>query len=208
MSEYNSNISEIYTARINLIKQLNNSSYDTSSHTGFTMNEVHHMEKNDDLNFHVSNPNGSTIFVKYFIKKTIKPNTLQQMTSELFNNSFNPQTSTIILVLKEEPNQTLIELVKQIYAEEHIFIVLYHIKRLLFNILEHSMINKHIILNELDVIEFKEKYFISSDSQIPTISRFDPCSIANFIRPGQICKITRSSVNSVQSEYYRLCLNL
>ena len=130
------------------------------------------------------------------------------MTSELFkNNDFSPNTHTIILITKDETNSALCDLVKQIYSEENIHIILYNIKRLLFNIIEHQFVPKHIVLSNEEKSEIYNKYFIGNDSQIPSISRFDPVAIAIFIKPGELCKIIRSSPNAVSSDYYRLCVN-
>ena len=52
----------------------------------------------------------------------------------------------------------------------------------------------------------KQKYNLKSLSQLPEISRFDPVALLIEMRPGQICKIERSSITSVDSEYYRVCV--
>ena len=51
----------------------------------------------------------------------------------------------------------------------------------------------------------KKKYNIVDDSQIPTISYFDPVSLVMGIRPNNIIKIERYSRTSINSIYYRIC---
>ncbi len=80
-------------------------------------------------------------------------------------------------------------------------------KRLQFNILEHKLVFPHRILNEREDKEIRKKYFITSDEQLPEISRFDPVAMAIGMRPGQICEITRSSKTAVETKFYRLCYN-
>ena len=58
------------------------------------------------------------------------------------------------------------------------------------------------ILNE----EVLKKYNIIDTKQMPSISRYDPVALAIGLRPGQICRITRSSKTSVTSIYYRYCV--
>lgn len=41
--------------------------------------------------------------------------------------------------------------------------------------------------------------------EFPEISRFDPVAKTIGLRPGKLCKITRSSPTAVESNYYRLC---
>jgi DNA-directed RNA polymerase I, II, and III subunit RPABC1 len=59
-------------------------------------------------------------------------------------------------------------------------------------------------LSELDVL--KRKYNLKNFNQLPEISRFDPVALLIELRPGQVCKIDRKSVTSVDSEYYRICV--
>ena len=50
-----------------------------------------------------------------------------------------------------EPNDTLIKCMKQIWEEEGIFIVLFNIDRLQYNILEHDYVPKHVVIEEEEV---------------------------------------------------------
>ena len=65
---------------------------------------------------------------------------------------------------------------------------------------------KHKVLSEQETLEFKKKYNITNDLQIPDISRFSPVSQVIGIRPGQICEITRASKTAVNSLFYRICV--
>ena len=53
-------------------------------------------------------------------------------------------------------------------------------------------------------IEFKNKYNISKDTEIPDIGYLSPVQVLG-VRPGDICKIIRPSRTSISSEYYRIC---
>ena len=88
---------------------------------------------------------------------------------------------------------------------ENIYISLLTIKRLQFNILEHSLVPKHTILNKEEEEEFRKQYNILDNTQIPTISYFDPVSLVLGIRPDNIVKIERYSRTSINSLYYRIC---
>ena len=104
-----------------------------------------------------------------------------------------------------EPNETLVKCVTQIWEEEGIFIILYNIDRLQYNILEHEYVPKHIVLDDKEVTEIKNKYNIMENNQFPKISRFDPVAISIGIRPNQVCKIIRPSKTAIESNYYRIC---
>lgn len=212
MSENTSNMYNIFTSRSNLLKQLKTAGYNTLAYDNFTINEIYSMERHNSLDFNVSNDTNSHIIIKYYLDKPIKTNVIQNIINELWNSKngldFIPDSYIILIIIKDEPNNSLQELVKQIFAEENIYIILYNIKRLQFNILDHSFVPPHTILNKEENVQFRNNYNVISDKELPTISRFDPVSLAIFIRPKEICKITRSSVNSITSYYYRVCINL
>jgi DNA-directed RNA polymerase subunit H (RpoH/RPB5) len=96
-------------------------------------------------------------------------------------------------------------LLKQIWHQDGIFIIIINIQRLQFNILEHSLVPKHTVLNESDAEKIKIKYNITSDDMIPGISRFSPVAQVLGIRPGQLCEIVRPSKTSITSNFYRIC---
>ena len=54
---------------------------------------------------------------------------------------------------------------------------------------------------------FKKKYNVISDSNLPEISRFDAVALLLGMKPGQICKIMRTSKTAIQAPYYRVCVN-
>ena len=104
-----------------------------------------------ELDFKVSNDVGHTASVKYFVGKTIKVSMLQSITSELFTeDGFDPNINIIIIMVDNEPNSSVQDVVKQIYAEENVCFVIYNIKRLLFNIHDHKLVPKHRILSNVE----------------------------------------------------------
>ena len=67
------------------------------------------------------------------------------------------------------------------------------------------MVPSHLILDDKEKDEVKQRYNVTKDSEFPEISRFDPVAKAIGLRPGELCEITRSSPTAVQTKYYRLC---
>ena len=97
--------------------------------------------------------------------------------------------------------------ISSLYNNENRFVIVYNLKRLQFNILEHSLVPKVTILTDEEVEEFKKKYNITSTFKtMPEISRFDPQAQAICLRPGQICKFIRNSPTSLETPYYRVCI--
>ena len=107
--------------------------------------------------------------------------------------------------MKQEPHEPLTAILNEIWEKEGIFIILFNIERLQFNILDHQYVPTHEIISEQEVDVIKQRYNIRSNKDLPEISRYDPVAQAIGLKPGQICKITRSSKTAITSNYYRFC---
>ena len=112
----------------------------------------------------------------------------------------------MFIIIKDDPNETLVNELKHIWESEGIFIVVENIKRLQFNILNHSLVPPHSVLIDSEVNEVMKRYNITDKAQFPDISRFDPVARVIGLRPGQVCKIDRSSKTAIETPYYRICV--
>jgi DNA-directed RNA polymerase I, II, and III subunit RPABC1 len=110
-----------------------------------------------------------------------------------------------MVIIKDEPNDNIKETLDEIWNIYGIYINIINIHRLQFNILKHQWVPKHILLTNEQISEMKIKYNIQSNSELPTISRYDAVASIICMRPTQVCKIIRKSRTSLESEYYRIC---
>lgn len=209
-----SEISSIYRSRIILLDLLKEQDYNTSDYEGFSVNEINAMKNNKQLDMILekNQENQLTkrkhkIYVHYYLEKSLRPQNLQETIDDLFNvEEILTKSDTLLIISKDEVNETLINNIKHIWEQDGIFIIIQYIKRLQFNILKHILVPYHRILNSLELNEIKKKYNIMYDNQFPEISRFDPVAQAIGIRPGEVCEIMRSSKTAITSKYYRICV--
>lgn len=124
-----------------------------------------------------------------------------------------PGRDMLIYILFDEPNATLLKCVREYFDKQSIFILPFNIQRLLYNVLDHDLVPPHFVLSPTEVQrEVVEPYRLNSSSykelgeKLPEISRFDPVAMAIFMRPGQVCRIVRSSLTAITSNYYRVCV--
>ena len=65
------------------------------------------------------------------------------MIDDLFNvEEILTKDDTLLVVVKDEINETLENVIKHIWETDKIFIILQPLKRLQFNILEHVLVDK------------------------------------------------------------------
>lgn len=216
MSAQNSSslISSICKSRNVILDLMSRLDYNVKDYSNFTVDEINTKFINSQLDMLIekNEPNPVTkrknkVYIRYYLVKVIGETDIRNLITDLFEMTQTlKKEDTLYIIIKYEPNATLVNLLKHIWETEGIFIVTQNIKRLQFNILEHAYVPPHRILDEDEKKKIMLKYNIQNDSQFPDISRFDPVSQAICLRPGQVCEIMRPSKTAIEAPYYRICV--
>ena len=209
MSSSSNRILSIYNSRNNLLEILESIGFNTTEYNMFSINEVDAMYKNNQLDMlFTKNDTYGKVYVKYYLNaRQIKKQDLDDIIEDLYIiDSVLKKEDTIIIITEDEPNDTIVAKIKYLHDQENIFVVIHNIKRLQFNILEHSLVPtcRVLTIDEVDIL--KRKFNLQSTKQLPEVSRFDPQSLAICLRPGEVCKYDRKSVTAISTEYYRICV--
>ena len=201
-------ISEIYKSRTNILDILESRGFDTSDYNHFSYEELHSMIQNNQLDFIVKKRDSEKrVYVKYNIVKLLRPTNIYDYIEDLFHiENMLTKDDDLIIINKDEPNDTMNTTIKNIWLKESIYVSIINLARLQFNILNHTLVPKHIVLSSDEKTAFLEKYHITDETMIPTISYFSPVSIVLGIRPGDVCKIERFSKTAIYSDFYRICV--
>jgi len=213
MASLSSNrILSIYNSRNTILKHLAKRGYDTTGYMDFSINEIDIMYSKTQLDMILARDPienfGTKVYIKYFLdSKQLRPPNLDEIVEDLFTiETILEKTDTLVIIVNEEPNDTIRSKVKYLYDREGIFVVIHNIQRLQFNILEHVLVPELTVLGEADAAELMAKYNLKNAMNLPKISRFDAHALACMVRPGQICKFLRNSVTALTTDYYRVCV--
>jgi DNA-directed RNA polymerase subunit H (RpoH/RPB5) len=221
MSSQHNQIVQIYKSRQIILSILESIyDYDIGDYNGFTFNEIDAMYKNNQLDMLLTHKiidnkqeKTSKTYIKYHtsstgqIATTINEISIRNIVEDLYNESDTLTNDDCLFIIMEgEPNDSMVNLLKFMYNNEGKFIIVYNIKRLQFNILEHSLVPRVTILSDDEINDFKKKYNVTTEKDMPEISRFDPQAQAICLRPGQICKFIRNSPTSMETPYFRICI--
>jgi DNA-directed RNA polymerase subunit H (RpoH/RPB5) len=207
-------ISTIYNSRVVLLNLMAKQGYDVTDYDGVSVNEVSVMKNNNQLDMILEkmepdedNKKKNKIYIRYYLARSLRPQNLQEMIDDLFNiEEVLTKEDTLLIVVKDEVNETLTNALKHIWEQDKIFIIIQNIKRLQFNILDHVLVRAHRVLKMKEVIAIKSKYNVMDDTQFPELSRFDPVAKAIGIRPGEVCEIIRPSKTAIEALFYRICV--
>lgn len=212
MSVTSSRIINIYKSRNILLEQFEWRGYNVDDYLRFSVNEIDAMLANSQLDMLLTHENGQKVYVKYHFTlkqttKQIKKEVLDNVIEDLYViDEVLTKKDTLMIIIDDEPNDTIISRLRYLYEHDGIFVVIHNIHRLQSNILNHVLVPYMEILTPSDEEAFMKKYQIKTKSQIPEISRFDPQALVMGIRPGEICKIKRPSTTALTTDYYRVCV--
>lgn len=202
-----SSAKSIFKCRMHLLDILKSRGFDVSNYSGASMNEISIMAAAKQLDMLISSDDSDQrVFVKFHLGKGLRENSLHEYIEEVFeiDQSIRKEDELIIIV-QDEPNESLIKALRNIWDREGYFVTAIAVARLQFNILNHTLVPPHRKLNEEERKEIQLRYNIMHDSEMPDISRFSPVAQALGMRPGDMCEIIRPSKNAITAPFYRIC---
>ena len=202
-------ISRIYNSRKVLLEQLEKRGFDVSNFNNFSINDIHTMKEAADLDIYLTkeldDETKQRVYVKYHLGKRINPNYISDYVDDLFNIEEKlSKKDQLILIISENINDTMKKTLIE-YFNEGYFMTMFNLDDLSYNILDHTLVPTHTIMNNDEKETIKQKYNVMNDTQFPEISRFDPVAKVIGLRPGELCEISRKSRTAIVSKYYRLC---
>ena len=203
-------ISKLYKSRKNLLNQLATIGYNTEDYNNFSINEVNVLYQQNKQDMLLKGSDGSSLYINYSVDKALRPQNIHDLVEDLYHleNVLKPDTQDYLIIVAKEPaNETLMNLLVQIYANDKILINIISLAELQFNIMEHSKVPKHTKLTKEETEQVKKDHNISDNSQFPKISRFELIARIIGIKPDEVCKIVRPSPTAIQNLFYRICVN-
>ena len=208
-------LSKLYKSRNNMMYYLKEMGYDCSSFEYFSMEELDILQKNDGLDFMVVKGT-EKCYVRYMTEdantknpaNSVKKLNISNIIEDMFmQDGILTEKDTLVLITNDYSVDSIHKALKNIWELKHLYVVLFDLKQLQLNVLKHKLVPKHVKLNDTEKIELYKTLNVEEDSQLPEISRFDPVAKTLFLRPGEVCRITRFDKISFTNDYYRVCVS-
>ena len=201
----------IHKSRNILLDQLEYQGYSVLDYQNFSVNEIDAMVENNQLDMKAERTSdGSVVYVKYMIDgKSLRPQSLDDLVEDLFeieNILTNKEKDMIVLVVQDEPNESIISRLRYLFDKDGYYICVRTIQRLQFNVLNHVLVPRAKILDKNENLELMKQLNVNNLKRLPEISRFDPQALALGIRPGQVVMFSRNSPTSLVAPYWRICV--
>lgn len=111
-------------------------------------------------------------------------------------------TKRKLVIFKERINNLNVRNLRETGVSMEIFML----KELLYNVSKNELVPKHeVISNPNDIAAVMAMYDIKFKTNLPVILRTDPMARYLDIKPGELVRITRTSMSAGESVSYRVC---
>ena len=124
-----SHVDEIYKSRKTIVSLLKRQGYDVNNYNDFSIHEVHTMVQTKQLDMlFKKEDNSKTAYVKYHLAKSLRPVNIYEYIDDLFNlEEVLKKSDDLIIIMKDEPNDTIQKTLKNIWEQDGIFITIFNI---------------------------------------------------------------------------------
>lgn len=146
---------------------------------------------------------------------------MQSRYDDLWDNEFQNKNDreklallakrTIVMIVKDAQSENNIRVVDEFYQSRKLYVQLFNIESLMFNVTKHELVPTHERLHglnpetETEINDVIRVFRLKSKTELPIISHHDPPAMFIGLRPREICKITRYNETSGKFTVYRYC---
>ena len=151
------------------------------------------------------------VIVKYTLTSKIRRKDIEGLVNNMINENQLSEGYTLLIIVRETlRTETEIDtFFETIYEKNNIFIQLFDINKLSFNVTKHELVPKHTIISDEQKNNIMKKYQLSDELKFPAIKKNDP--VAKYARYE-----TRTGVRNHPTEWNhrgiytncRLCISI
>ena len=142
-------IAKIYKSRKIMLNLAERRGYNIEQYRDFNIPEIATLFGTCNLDMLLTNPETqSKLYFKYHLKTKISKTHIQDYIEDLYNvEETLGEDDNLIIVGKDKPNDTLINVLEMSYKTDKYFVIIYNIHDYLYNILDHVLVPPHRIID-------------------------------------------------------------
>ena len=165
-------------------------------------NTFKYLYSNSKLDIFIKNDkkNDNKLFAKFILLNKVKPNFIRELITKIKEEFLTSKNDKMLLILKNKPNNSILKIIKE---SKYKFCQIFWLNTLQFNITKHSLVPKHIKLEEDEIKNLLKKYSLKDRLHLPIITREDPVIKYYDILPNSVVKIDRPSKTMGNYDFYR-----
>ena len=151
-------IAKIFRSRKIMLNLAERRGFNIDQYRDFNIPEISTLFGTCNLDMELTNPEtDEKLYFKYHLKTKISKTHIQDYIEDIYNveETLKP-SDNLIIVGKDKPNDTLINVLDMTYKNDQYYVNIYNIHDYLFNILDHTLVPEHRIINESEKKEIKK----------------------------------------------------
>ena len=204
-------VRKLTVSRKVLLDMLTLRGFEVGEFENFSPEEINVMYKNSTKSSKELNPIDfaveNKLIVKYLFNSKPRVANIISLVESMIEEDLLVENSSLVLLLKDPiSNDDSLEVYfEELYKSKKIFVQYFWLDNLTFNVLEHKLVPKHIVLDKKEQDTLMKSIDIKHEDQLPYILKKDPVAKFLGMKTGQICRIERKSETAGKTLYYRLC---
>ena len=204
---------KLYVSRKIILEMLTHRNIEVEESSNFSQEELDIMYKaNPKITFEM-NPIDmvfpkSNFTIKYVLQPKLRSKDVMKLIEDMIEENSIKEKSTIILIVRDtmKTEETIENFFESILKKNNIYVQMFDINKLLYNVTEHTLVPKHEIISTEEKEDLMSKYNLETEDQLPLIKKNDPVAKYHGMRVGNVCKITTHSETHGVYTKYRLCV--
>jgi len=196
-----------------ILEMLTHRNIEVEEYSNFSQEELDIMYKaNPKITFEM-NPIDmvfpkSNFTIKYVLQPKLRSKDVMKLIEDMIEENSIKEKSTIILIVRDtmKTEETIENFFESILKKNNIYVQMFDINKLLYNVTEHTLVPKHEIISTEEKEDLMSKYNLETEDQLPLIKKNDPVAKYHGMRVGNVCKITTHSETHGVYTKYRLCV--
>jgi DNA-directed RNA polymerases I, II, and III subunit RPABC1 len=206
-------VNKLFESRKVILEMLKDRTMNTDLYDNFTLEEIDalyktNMKPSKDINsLDIVVSNNKKIIVKYMLSSKIRTQNIMNLLEDILDEETLNENDTIILVIRDKlsnPDQ-LEQHFENIYSKSKVFVQLFNLDMLMYNVTKHVIVPKHELLNEAEINEVLLKYNLENLNQLPLILKTDPVAKYHGMKISDVFRIIRPSETAGVYTSYRYC---
>ena len=204
---------KLYVSREIILEMLSNRNVEVDDYSNFSQEELDIMYKANPKLTYEMNPIDmvfpkSNFTVKYILQPKLRSKDVMKLVEDMIEENSIEEGATIILIIRDtmKTEETIENFFESILKKNNIYVQMFDINKLLYNVTKHVLVPKHEIISNDEKEEVIRKYNLETDDQLPLIKKNDPVAKYHGMKVGNVCKITTYSETHGVYTKYRLCV--
>lgn len=204
---------KLYVSRKIILEMLSSRNVDVENYSNFSQEELDIMYKANPKPTFEINPLDMVFLedkhtVKYVLQPKLRTKDVMKLVEDMIEENYLEEGSTLILIVRAtmKTEETIENFFESVLKKHTIYVQMFDINKLLYNVTEHALVPKHEIVSNEEKKELITKYNLESEDQLPLIKKNDPVAKYLGMKVGDVCKITTYSETHGIYTKYRLCV--